>query len=88
VVVKPTSPLLRAEDLDTLIDKSPERPGERLVVDLSAVRYLSSPALAKLLKLKKKIVGAVGKLRIENPRPDLLEFFRITHLDQVLDIAP
>jgi anti-sigma B factor antagonist len=86
VVIKPTGSILRSEDLDTLIEKSSEKRWVRLVLDLSAVHYLSSAALAKLINLKKKLVGERGKLKIENVHPDLLEVFRITGLDKVFDI--
>jgi anti-sigma B factor antagonist len=73
--------------LDTLIDKSAEKRGVRLVLDLGDVEYMSSSALGKLIDLKKTVVGRGGKLRIENLRPDLLEVFRITRLDQFFDIG-
>jgi anti-anti-sigma factor len=85
--IKPTCAHLKAEDLDTLVNRLSEQPGLRLVVDLSRVRYVSSDALSKLIALKKKIVGASGEFHIENLHPDLLEVFRITRLDQVFRIG-
>lgn len=79
--------MLRSEDLDRLIDKSSEKRGVRLVLDLGDVQYLSSAALGKLINLKKKVGEVSGELRIENLHPDLLEVFRITRLDQVFDIG-
>src|SRR5213592_4582718 len=49
IVIKPTCAMLRSEDLDTLIDKAPEKHGVRLVLDLSDVQYVSSGALGKLI---------------------------------------
>jgi anti-anti-sigma factor len=86
--IKPTGTILGSEDLDTLIAKLLEKPGVRLVLDLSHVRYVSSDALAKLINFKKKLVGVKGELKIENLQPDLLEVFRITRLDQVFGIGP
>jgi anti-sigma B factor antagonist len=86
-VIKPTCSILRPEDLDMLLARWPEKRGVRLTLDLSAVPYLSSAALAKLISLKKKVVGVSGKLTLENLHPDLLEVFRLTRLDQVFDIG-
>jgi anti-anti-sigma factor len=86
LVLKPTCSILRSEDLDALIDKSSEKLGSRLVLDLSHVQFLSSAALGKLINLKKKVVGVRGTLRLENLSSDLLEVFRITRLDRVFDL--
>ncbi len=87
VVINPTCAILRSEDLDTLTDKVSEKRGVQLVFDLSAVQYLTSAALGKLINLKRKVMGMKGRLRIENLHPDVLEVFRITGLDQVFDIG-
>ena len=87
VVIKPTCAIHRSEGLDTLTDRASERWGGQLVLDLGDVQYLSNTALGKLINLKKKVMGVRGRLRIENLHPDLLDIFRITHLDQVFDIG-
>ncbi len=87
VVIKPTGAILRAEDLDTIIDKASDKSGMQLVLDLCNIQHLSSAALGKLINLKKKVMGVRGGLRIENLHSDLLEVFRITRLDQVLEIG-
>ena len=70
-----------------LIDRASEKRGVQLVLDLGDVQYLSSTALGKLIKLKKKVMGVRGRLRIENLHSDLREVFRITRFDQVFDIG-
>ena len=87
IVIKPTGAILRSEDLDTLTDRASEKRGVQLVLDLGDVQYLSSTALGKLIKLKKKVMGVRGRLRIENLHSDLREVFRITRIDQVFDIG-
>src|SRR3954452_22282213 len=78
VVIKLTCSTLRSENLDTLIGKSSGKRGRRkIVLDLGDVQYLPSAAIGKLIKLKKKVAGVSGKIRIENLHPDLLEVFRI-----------
>ena len=59
----------------------------QLVLDLCDVQHVSSAALGELIKLKRKVVGMSGRLKIKNLQPDLLEVFRITRLDQVFDMG-
>jgi anti-anti-sigma factor len=87
-VIKPICSTLQAENLDTLMGKWSEKPGVRLVFDLSGVPYMSSAALVKLINFRRKVVGTGGKLTVENVHPDLLEVFRLTRLDRVFEIGP
>lgn len=57
-----------------------------LLLDFSAVRYLSSAALGKLISLKRKIGAVNGRLKLCGIQPDPLEVFRITRLDTVFEI--
>lgn len=86
ITIKPKHNTLRSDHLDTLTDKALEKAGVQLVLDLCNVEYLSSTELGSLINLKKKVRGLKGRLRIENLRPELLEIFQITRLDQVFDI--
>lgn len=63
-----------------------EQRGVQLVLDLGEVQYLSSAALGKLINLKKKVTSVKGRLRLQNLSSDLLEVFRVTRLDQVLEV--
>lgn len=66
-----------------------ENEGHRLMaLDFENVQYLSSAALGRLINLKKKVTQAGGKLRLFGVNPDLMEVFRITHLDTVFEIRP
>ena len=60
----------------------------RLVIDFSAVHFLASPVLGHLIRLKKRLVAGRGRLSLRHLRPDLVEVFRITRLDQVFDLEP
>ena len=62
--------------------------GLRLVIDFSEVENISSSIRGKLIKLKKKLTAARGRLRIEYVPPDLLEVFPMTRLDQMLGLEP
>jgi len=59
---------------------------KRLLLDLSSIRYLSSYALGILSNFLKKVIAAGGHLRLCGLSADLLDEFRITHLDHVFEI--
>jgi anti-sigma B factor antagonist len=82
-VIKPAGDVLTAERLAGLFGAVTLPRGARLVLDLSDVQYLSSPALGKLVNLKKRLGPSRGALRIRGLHPDLAEVFRICRLDQV-----
>lgn len=59
---------------------------KKIVLDFSAVEYLSSAALGKLITMDKKVKNAGGKLRLCSIRPDIYEVFAITRLNKLFDI--
>lgn len=59
---------------------------ERLLLDFSAVDFLSSAALGKLITLDKKMKAHGGKLKLSNIRPEIYEVFAITRLNRLFDI--
>jgi len=87
-VVKPAGNMFRPESLDGLFELVEMREGMRLILDFTDVHFLSSPVLGKLISIKKKVVAIRGKVAFRNVQPDLIEVFRITHLDQVFEIEP
>lgn len=60
---------------------------KRLLLNFSNVEFLSSAALNKLIILDKKVKTNNGKLKLCNLRPEILEVFAITRLNQLFDIA-
>lgn len=62
--------------------------GQQLVLDFSAVTYLTSSFLGKIVALYKRLQGVGGKLVIREVQPDIYEIFRVTRLHSVLDIRP
>jgi anti-sigma B factor antagonist len=59
---------------------------KNLVLNFSAVGFLSSSALGKLITLEKKVKAAGGKLRLSNIRPEIYEVFAITKLNKLFEI--
>lgn len=59
---------------------------DRLLLDFSAVDFLSSAALGKLITLDKKMKAHGGTLKLANIRPEIYEVFAITKLNRLFDI--
>ncbi|MBN2215749.1 MAG: STAS domain-containing protein [Pirellulales bacterium] len=59
---------------------------KKLVLNFSAVEFLSSAALGKLITLEKKVKAAAGKLKLCNIQPQTYEVFVITKLNRLFDI--
>ena len=59
---------------------------EKIVLNFSAVDFLSSAALGKLITLDKKMKAHGGVLKLSNIRPEIYEVFTITRLNRLFDI--
>ncbi len=58
----------------------------KLLLNFSAVEFLSSAALGKLITLDKKVKAHGGKLKLANIRPEIYEVFAITKLNKLFEI--
>ncbi len=58
----------------------------KMVLNFSAVDFLSSAALGKLITLDKKMKAKAGTLKLCNIRPEIYEVFAITRLNRLFDI--
>ena len=73
-----------AVELSALADKMA---GRKLVLDFSAVEYLSSGALGVLLTLNKKLRDLGGNLSLINIEPKLYEILEVTKLNKLLNVS-
>lgn len=60
----------------------------KILLNFSAVGFLSSAALGKLIMLYKKITLKKGILKLSNITPNIRELFTIMNLDRIFDICP
>jgi anti-anti-sigma factor len=67
---------------------SAERAGEHVALDLTNIQYVTSTVLGHLLGLHKRLKAGGGHLSLENASSTVRDVFRITQLDQVMDIKP
>lgn len=59
---------------------------DKLLLNFTAVDFLSSAALGKLITLDKKVKANSGTLKLCNIRPEIYEVFAITKLNKLFDI--
>jgi anti-sigma B factor antagonist len=58
----------------------------KILLNFSAVEFLSSAALGKLITLDKKVKANNGQLKLSNVRPEIYEVFAITKLNKLFDM--
>ena len=58
----------------------------KILLNFSAVEFLSSAALGKLITLDKKVKAHNGQLKLSNVRPEIYEVFAITKLNKLFDM--
>jgi anti-sigma B factor antagonist len=61
-------------------------PGERLLLDLEGIRYVSSTGLGALVACDRRVRAGGGCFALVNVGPLVREALAVTRLDQVLDI--
>jgi anti-sigma B factor antagonist len=71
------------DDLNLALSKSTE---DRVIVDFTAVGFMASSALGKLVQLNKKAGEYKAKLKLCGINPQIYEVFKITKLHKVFDI--
>ncbi len=59
---------------------------KKIVLNFSAVNFMSSSALSKLINLHKKVQASGGNLKLSNISPEIREIFTITNLHRLFDI--
>jgi anti-sigma B factor antagonist len=72
-----------AQEMFQLIEKDRR---EKILLNFSAVDFLSSAALGKLITMDKKVKAGGGVLKLSNIKPEIYEVFAITKLNRLFDI--
>lgn len=60
----------------------------KLVIDFSAVKFLTSSVLGLLIRISKKIYEGQGRLCLCCIEPKIYQIFKITRLDKIFEIYP
>lgn len=61
---------------------------QKLIVDLTEVRFLASQAIGVLLDLHRRVQAIKGTLVLCGVREDIMKVFKITSLDKLLKFFP
>ena len=72
-------------ELFTLVEQGGHK---KLLLNFSAVEFLSSAALGKLIMLHKKVSTRGGSMKFCRISPDIQELFTIMNLGRIFDIRP
>lgn len=68
------------DELDRLVEAQRRR---NIILDFSAVRFLSSAALGVLLSMRKKSQAIDTEVMISSLRPELFKIFQVTRIDKL-----
>jgi anti-anti-sigma factor len=71
---------------EQLYNLTGQQDSPKLVLDFSSVSHMSSSALGMLITLNKRLVERKGHLRLCCIQPSIQEVFRITRLNEILEI--
>ena len=71
------------DDLHAMLNETTE---ERVILDFSAVKFMASSALGKLVQFQKKSKEYNAKVKLSGICPEIYEVFKITKLNKVFDI--
>ena len=58
----------------------------KLLLNFSAVEFLSSAALGQLITLERKVKAHGGRLKLSDIRPEIFQVFAITRLNRLFEI--
>ena len=75
------------DDLTALLDQLDEKSAASVVLNFPGVNYLNSSNIAKLLKLRKKLLNNRQKLVLCGINTNVWGLFLVTGLDKVFDFA-
>ncbi len=83
------SGILELEKLGQELDELAAREdGGKLVLDFSAVEFISSQTLGKLVALNRRVKACGGDVRLANVPPRVLGVMQTCKLDSLFDIRP
>lgn len=76
-----------SDDLSALFDQVDRAKDPAVVLDFSGVNYINSSNIAKLLKLRKKLIGDRRRLVLSGINTNVWGLFLVTGLDKVFEFA-
>lgn len=71
------------QELTDLLEKEY---ANKMVINFTKIKFLSSAVLGKLIALNKKIIAEKGRMAFCGINPDIMQVFKITRLDKLIPI--
>ena len=88
IVISGRMDTINSRNIEPKLDAMIEEFKPKVVIDLSAVDYVSSVGLRVLLSALKKQMKNQGILRIASLQPFVREVFEVTQFDKIFPIYP
>ena len=88
IVISGRMDTINSRNIESKLDAMIEEFKPKVVIDLSAVDYVSSVGLRVLLSALKKQMKNQGILRIASLQPFVREVFEVTQFDKIFPIYP
>jgi len=79
--------LSEAEALAAALEPLVQQNSPCIALDMREVDFIGSRALGALLQVRGEVAKGRGRLVLGAVQPDVAKILRITHLDQILEIA-
>ncbi len=76
-----------SDDISALFEQVERAKDPAVVLDFSGVNYINSSNIAKLLKLRKKLIGDRRRLVLSGINTNVWGLFLVTGLDKVFEFA-
>jgi anti-anti-sigma factor len=70
--------------IDSIAAQVLEEGKSAIAIDLAKVSYMTSPGLASIVKVLKKMQAANGLLYITGATPDMVDLFRLAAVDKFI----
>ena len=77
---------LITDDIRDEISKLSTTSNCKIIIDLTGIEYIDSSGFSCLLSIMRTVRNNYGIIKFANPRPNVMELFKMLHLDTVFQI--
>ncbi|MFP4176932.1 MAG: STAS domain-containing protein [Planctomycetota bacterium] len=77
-----------ADALNSRLDEILDNGENRIVFDLSQVKFMGSSGLGQIMRVYRDLRDSEGFVRIVNPQPLIEDLFELTKLNKIITIHP
>lgn len=77
-----------ADALNTELDDILEGGSERIIFEVSDVKFMGSSGLGQIMRAYRELRDTDGYVRVVNPQPLIADLFELTKLNTIITIHP